>query len=142
MVLIGKNTLLYKLLDDGKLEREQYDLLWSLNEERLIALHKIVGTIAGINKVYDLIEMKEDKEEEGEIVLDRHNYFLAISEISKMDRILKELVNFMEWNFENESEEKSKEESEEEFLDEDEEYRYRNELYMKKCAWNMRDSKE
>lgn len=142
MVLIGKNTLLYKLLDDGKLEREQYDLLWSLNEDRLIALHKIVGTIAGINKVYDLIEMKEDKEGEGEIVLDRHNYFLAISEISKMDRILKDLVNSMEWQFENESEEKSKEESEEEFLDEDEEYRYRNELYMKKCEWNMRDSKE
>lgn len=143
MVLIGKNTLLQKLLEDGKLEREQYDLLWSLNEERLIALYKVVGTIYGLRKVSDLLEMKEDKEDEREIVLDRDNYFLAISEISKMDGILKDLVNSMEWHFEYESEGKSEEESEEEILEEflEEENRYRMEYFMKRCEWDMRDSK-
>ena len=108
MVLIGKNVLLEKLLKDGKLEPEQYQLLYSLNKERLFTLYRIVGTIFHLREVVDLLEMKDEDEEN--IILDRNNYYQAISKLSRVDEILKDRVNFMEKLFEMDSEGKTEEE--------------------------------
>lgn len=108
MVLIGKNVLLEKLLKDGKLEPEQYQLLYSLNKERLFTLYRTVGTIFHLREVVDLLEMKDEDEEN--IILDRDNYYQAISKLSRVDEILKDRVNFMEQLFEMDSEGKTEEE--------------------------------
>ena len=108
MVLIGKNVLLQKLLKDKKLELEQFQLLHSLNSERLIMLYKAVGTIFRLREVVDLLEMKDENEKD--IVLDRDNYYQALSKLSRADEILKDSVNYMEMLFELDSEGKTVEE--------------------------------
>lgn len=101
MVLIGENVLLQKLLEDGEFDSDLRRLLRSLNEERLLTLYKIAEAMARLREASLLLEMKEDEED---IVLDRHSYFEAISKMSESDRILKESVNYMEKLFSEDSE--------------------------------------
>lgn len=124
MVIIGKNVLLQKLLEDGEFDSELRKLLRSLNEERLLTLYKVAEAMARLGEGLNLLEMKEDEED---IILDRDDYFEAISKLLESNKILKASVNYMEYLFNEDSKLRDLEievaKSKGEYYDEDEDFR-------------------
>lgn len=61
MVLIEKDALLQQILEEGKLKREQFRLLFSLNRERAMDLEAIGQAISYLREARDLLEPEDYK---------------------------------------------------------------------------------